>query len=431
MHKRDRSITTSLNVFLVCLALVSNTLAISFDSTFATGGKYLGVYADAAQPSSSGSQIFLQPSGRIVVVGTHTQEIVQGRRFSIGLAGLTSGGSLDPGFGSGGRALFLDAGANQYQIGSLMQADGSILVLYQRWASVSDNRPGVVKFTSSGQVDATYAGDVQVTPNETSPMLIAHARGGKAYVLLRNFQSTVFTLIRLNQDGSRDLTFGPNGARALPLSRFGAGTSNPSISAMTELPDGKLLLAGTYFTFSFPQPTFLVRFDTDLNIDRSFGLQGSAILSIPGGAVEIDTILPQADGKILLGGAWTFLGSNTLLMRLTRRGRRDGTFGSDGIAMSTFNNVNGIRGLGFAPDGKIIAVGSSGSKTLPSNLRFLIMKYSASGVRESFLVTNFLTDREAGASDVVLQPDGKVLISGFTQNQSDNNSQFAVGRFLP
>jgi uncharacterized delta-60 repeat protein len=357
--------------------------------------------------------------------------MVQGRRYGIGLAGLTPGGILDAGFGNGGRMLFIDAAANQYHLGSLMQSDGSIIVLYQRWQSVDNNAPGVVKFTANGQVDPTYQADVQVTPNQTSPILMARGSGGKAYVLLQNSQSTVFTLIRLNGNGSRDLTFGPNGSRVLPLNRFGVMVSNPAISALTELADGKLLIGGTYFINSFPQSTFLFRFDSDLNIDRSFGLQGSAILSLPGGAVEIEVISAQPDGKILLGGAFTFLGSNTLLMRLTSRGRRDGTFGSDGIAMSTFNNVNSIRSLALAPDGTIVAVGASGPKAIPSNVRVLIMRYSATGVRESFLVTNFIADRAASASDVVLHADGKVVITGFTENLSDNNSQFAVARFNP
>lgn len=416
---------------LLCMSLASNTLAIGFDPTFGSGGKFTTVFADGGQPSSSGSRVFLQPTGRIVIVGGHTQDMVQGRRYGIGLAGLTPGGILDAGFGNSGRMLFIDAAANQYHLGSLMQSDGSIIVLYHRWQSVDNNAPGVVKFTANGQVDPTYQADVQVTPNQTSPVLMARGSGGKAYVLLQNSQSTVFILIRLNENGSRDLTFGPNGSRVLPLNRFGVLVSNPAISALTELADGKLLIGGTYFINSFPQSTFLFRFDSDLNIDRSFGLQGSAILSLPGGAVEIEVISVQPDGKILLGGAFTFLGSNTLLMRLTSRGRRDGTFGSDGIAMSTFNNVNSIRSFARAPDGTIMAVGASGAKAIPSNVRVVIMRYSATGVRESFLVTNFIADRAASASDVVLQADGKVVITGFTENLSYNNSQFAVGRFNP
>ena len=427
----NKSTTLFFITLLLCVSTFSNSFAIGFDSTFATGGKFTGVFADGGQPSSSGSRVFLQPSGRIVVVGSHTQDTVQGGRFGIGLAGLTPGGILDAGFGNGGRMLFIDAAANQYNLGSLMQSDGSIIVLYQRWQSSDNNTPAVIKFTPNGQVDPTYQADVQVTPNQTAPMLIARGSGGKAYVLLRNFSSTVFTLIRLNENGSRDLTFGPNGSRVLPLNRFGVMVSNPAISVLIELANGKLLLGGTYFYTSFPESTFLFRFDSDLNIDRSFGLQGSAILSLPGGGVGIDTIAVQSDGKILLGGAYTFLGSNALLMRLTPRGRRDGTFGSDGIAMSTFNDVNSIRGLALEPDGKIITAGFSGDKAFPSNARVLVMRYSAAGVRESFLVTNFITDREAGAYDVVLQPDGKMIVAGFTQNAADNLSQVAVARFVP
>jgi hypothetical protein len=99
--------------------------------------------------------------------------------------------------------------------------------------------------------------------------------------------------------------------------------------------------------------------------------------------------------------------------------------------MTAFNNTNVINGLAISPDGKIIASGGSGAKAVPSNQRLFIMRYSSTGVRETFLVTNFITNREAGASDVVLQADGKMLIAGYTQNAADNNTQLASARFLP
>ena len=416
---------------LLCGSSVTNSFAIGFDPNFATGGKFTGVFADGGQSSSWGLRIFIQPSGRIVVVGVHTQDLVQGRRYGIGLAGLTTGGILDAGFGNSGRTLFVDTAADQYYTGSLMQSDGSILVLYRRSQSVDNYAPGVVKFTANGQVDPTYQADVQVTPNQTSPLLMARGTGGKAYVLLRNSLATVNTLIRLNDNGSRDLTFGPNGSRVLPLNRFGVMVSNAAIGSMIELADGRLLIGGIYFYTSFPESTFLFRFDSDLNIDRSFGLQGSAILSLPGGGVGIDTIAQQPAGRILLAGTHTRPGSSALIMRLTPRGRRDGSFASDGIAMSTFNDLNEILSLAIAPDGSIIAAGLSSDDPYPSNARVLVMRYSADGIRESFLVTDFIADREAGAYDVVVQPDGKMIVAGFTQNAADKNSQFAVGRFNP
>lgn len=409
------------------LSLTVNSLAIDFDATFGSSGKFMTSFSDSGQPSSGGSQLFIQPSGRIVVVGTHSQQGTSSRTSGIALAGLTPAGVLDGRFGSRGRVLSWDPASHQSLNNSLMSPDGSIVVLYQMWQSVAMNRPVIVKFSPDGHADPSFQADVDIVANQTSPVRIALGDGGKIYVLVRNFDFTQFSLIRLNQNGSRDITFGTNGVRNLNLNRF----NQPTVTGLIELENGKLLVVGTYYDQMYEGLTFVARFDSDANIDRSFGLQGATRISIPGGSAGAIATKIQPDGKILLGGYWTFLGSNTLLVRLTQRGRLDHTFGTGGIAMTSFNNTNVINGIALSPDGKIIASGGSGAKAVPSNQRLFIMRYSSTGVRESFLVTNFISNREAGASDVVLQADGKILISGFTQNPSDNFSQLAAARFVP
>jgi uncharacterized delta-60 repeat protein len=256
---------------------------------------------------------------------------------------------------------------------------------------------------------------------------MALGAGGKIYVLDRNFTSTQFSLIRVNANGSRDTTFGSNGVRTLNLNRFRQQTT---VKELIEPENGKLLVVGTYYDEGFEGLTFVARFDSDTNIDRSFGTQGATRISIPGGSVESNVAHIQPDGKILIGGSWAFLGSNTLLVRLTPRGKFDHSFGTRGFTMTSYNDANGITGIAQSPDGKIMVSGTSGDKAIPSNSRLFVMRYSSTGVRESFLVTNFITTREAGASDVALQADGKMVIAGFTQNAADNFDQLASARFV-
>lgn len=177
--------------------------------------------------------------------------------------------------------------------------------------------------------------------------------------------------------------------------------------------------------------TFVARFDSDTNVDRLFGIQGITRLAKYGGAVNGSAMQVQSDGKILIGGSWTFLGSTTFLARLTARGRVDYSFGSDGIAATSFRNWNVINSIAVASGGKVIVTGGCGDKAVPSNQRLFIMRYSAAGVSESPLVTNFIGTREATASDVVLQSDGKMVIAGFTQNAADEYLQLASARFIP
>ncbi|MEO8574356.1 MAG: hypothetical protein ABI481_10335 [Pyrinomonadaceae bacterium] len=55
-------------------SLVSTCTAISLDSNFASGGKFTTAFSDTGDPSSGASRVFVQPSGRIVVIGRHQQQ---------------------------------------------------------------------------------------------------------------------------------------------------------------------------------------------------------------------------------------------------------------------------------------------------------------------------------------------------------------------
>ena len=419
----------SITLLLALIFLSTNILAIGFDGTFGTGGKFMTTFASTGDPSSFATRVFIQPSGRIVAVGTHQQQGGDGRVSGVALAGLTTAGTLDSTFGSGGKTLIWSFIASQGLADADMVPDGSILVLHQYLQFPSTNKPILAKFTVNGHPDTAFSANLEITLNQTGPVRIAAAADGKIYALVRQGLN-VFYLLRLNSDGSRDTTFGSNGVRSINLNRI--PSTQRSIGDLHVLTDGKIVITGHYAdSQTFYSYSFAMRFDSDTNLDRSFGRQGVFAMSIPGGSVETVRSILQPDGKLLLGGYYTFLGSNALLIRLTTRGRYDGSFGSRGIAMTSFNAVNTVSGIALGPDGKIYVSGISAEKAIPSNRRLAVARFSAAGVRESFLVSNFILDREAGGADVALQPDGKIVVGGFTVNPTDAFTQFAVARFLP
>lgn len=413
---------------LVC-ALVQAALAIGFDGTFGTGGMFMTTFSDAGQPSSSsGVRTFIQPSGRIVIVGYHTQQGTSGRTNGLALVGLTASGVLDTSFGSAGKVLLWGPTFSRTIINSILLSDGSILVFYQE--SGANYRPKVLKLNAAGQVDASFDPDLDLFPNQTTAVWMTSASGGKIYALVQN--QIQHYLVRLNADGSSDTTFGPNGVRSVNLGRLGGVMNQPRVFAMEELTNGKFIIAGTYRNAGFEGIAFVARFDNDTNLDRSFGQQGLVRLSIPYGNIEGNTLTTFADGKIMIGGTWTFLGSTTLLFRLTSRGRLDPSFGNGGIAQTNFSDWNSIYSTAVAPDGSIFVAGTCGVKAIPTNQRFFLTKYSAAGIQQQgSLVTNFLPTREAGALDVLVQSDGKILVAGSTQNPSDTYTQLVAARFVP
>ena len=410
---------------ILASVLTHSAFAIGFDPTFGSGGKFMTSFSDVGDPSSEATDIFIQPSGRIVVIGNHSHVGPTGGRFGgIALAGLTPAGFLDNSFGSGGKVLLWEPPVHRFLNSALVQPDGSILLLCRFFESSTSERPAIVKYTANGQPDPTFDANINLFPNPTFPTALALGNGGKIYVAVRDrFQHYV---VRLNANGSRDTTFGPDGVRSVNLNRF---ASQQHMFALEELANGQLLIAGTYRTAAFEDQTFIARLNSDTTLDLSFGRQGAVRLAIPNGSVDARTMRVQPDGKILIGGSWTFLGSTTLLVRLTARGRLDRDFGNSGFAQTSFNDWNILSGIAPAPDGTLFVAGICGEKALPSNQRLFVIRYSSTGTILTSVVTNFIGDRDAGASEIRLQADGKLLIGGFTQNLFDADRQLAAARF--
>ena len=414
----------------LCLLLLTSTcFAIALDGTFASGGKFTTTFADTGNPSTGASRVFVQPSGRVVVVGRHTQQGGDGRVSGIAMAGLTSAGVLDSTFGTGGKVVIWNSSSSTMLTDAAMQSDGSILLFYQFLQTPNTNLPVLVKYTANGQLDSTFTPDPRVSAfPSTHTIRLTLGVSGKIYLLLLHNSSHF--VMRLSPDGTRDGTFGTSGLRSIDVSRIPA--LQRGFTGFHELPDGKIVLTGLFAEGpGFPRSGFAIRYDSDTNVDRSFGRQGVMTVSLPDGSVEFVCSVVQPDGKLLLGGYFTFLGSNALLVRLTTRGRFDGSFGTRGIVKTSFNNINGIRGIAVAPDGRILVTGTSGAKAVPSNQRLFVAKFSASGVREDFLLTNFVANLEAGRSDVALQPDGKIVAAGFSQSATGFLTELGVARLTP
>src|SRR4029079_2637604 len=143
--------------------------------------------------------------------------------------------------------------------------------------------------------------------------------------------------------------------------------------------------------------------------------------------------------KILVAGA-SFLGSSGTgndfaVVRYNPDGSLDTTFDGDGKLTTDFGaafNNDVASAITVQPDGKILVAGS-GSSFSASNSDFAVARYNPDGSLDtSFAGVGKFTFGLGGfndfASDVVLQPDGKILIAGTTFIDSGSHSDFAVVR---
>jgi uncharacterized delta-60 repeat protein len=216
-----------------------------------------------------------------------------------------------------------------------------------------------------------------------------------------------------------DETFGTAGKTT--MSAFGGDRS-----AMAIQPDGKIVMAGGTFA-SF----VLARFNANGSVDTSFGNAGKVSTTmLPTQQQEALGVAVQPDGKIVVVGYTAVpAGPSTFaLARYLPSGELDTSFGNGGKITS------GVAGRAFAvaiqrsPETKIVVVGDEldgGDIAVARYNEDVTLDSTFSG--DGQLVTN-VAGRGDIATNVVLQTDGAILVSG---GNSEAQSNSAIARYLP
>ncbi len=111
-------------------------------------------------------------------------------------------------------------------------------------------------------------------------------------------------------------------------------------------------------------------------------------------------------------------------------GSLDPTFNSSGIATANYGGTETANAVAVMPNGKIVVAGSS--NTL-GNSDIAVIRYNANGTLDTTFDSDggVLTDFASGSDDfataVAVQPDGKILVAGYTGSGIDN--EFFVIRY--
>jgi uncharacterized delta-60 repeat protein len=381
------SVNTFPGRFLLFLAISAFLCQTVFsgviDTSFGTGGRFtigFAINTGGAPEPTSGGDIFMQPNGRIVALGSHTGPGFPYVTASIAMVGLTPDGILDNSFGTGGKVLLYDPqGFSSYSlVDSEMLPNGKFLLLSNFSAVKVGTYAGLSRRNENGSPDPSFSANLRVSVSGSNTALrMAVLPDGKIYVLV---SGSAIYLVRLNSDGSRDSSFGIEGAKLVDFSR----ASGAYIADMQATPEGKVVIALYNGT--------MMRLDSYGELDRSFGLQGVVKIYLGNGlSVRQAKLLVQPDEKIILFGG---IGNpiDTALFRFTRRGKLDGSFGNAGMVVSDFI----IGGNDYASDCVLLNDGSiviSGQARPPlqSDPNFMLAKYAGDGTLAGVTVTPFLT----------------------------------------
>ena len=224
---------------------------------------------------------------------------------------------------------------------------------------------------------------------------------------------TSFVTARLLANGSLDTSFAGVGWR----------TNAPDTvrhiniaSALALQPDGMILVGGTAGNafVGGDQIWALVRLTTDGQPDPSFGAAGVMTDDFsPINREQIDAILPQADGRIVVAG-----GADTDRLHVGRylpTGARDPSFGTGGIVTDYF--VGPARAI--APSGSGYQVAGTG--VWPAMKKGYLLRLNADGSVDGGPNTRTLDQ----VFDMALYANGKIAVAGAM------GDRFAVGVHNP
>ncbi len=299
----------------------------------------------------------------------------------------STGGSLDPTFGSGGHVLssFSNAVSTAYAVTT--QPDGKVVIAGTSFTSGSKtgNDFLVARYNADGSVDTSfgtgggtltdfgssadraYAVALQPQTNGSSKILVAGYDGGGT-----------FAVARYNADGTLDTTFGGKTYKGKVTTALG-GSSSVADSMVVDSA-GRILVAGTTNVTGAGTVAALVRYTADGALDTTFGSGGKLLTNIPLTSSQKDAIALQADGKIVLASTTTDPATSRpefLLARFNANGTADSGFGTGGVVKTHVGVGDGFGGLTIQGDGRIVIDGSESTGYVPPALYML--RYNTDG----------------------------------------------------
>ncbi len=418
---------SKLILFLFLFTIAENLYAqtVTLDSSFGNNGVVLTI-----TPHSSEIQdLAVQTDGKIIAVGYSIIPMVSLTHSQ--LTRYHSNGILDSSFGTGG-IVYIPIAYSEQPLAIDLQPDGKIIV-----AGFGSNTSGpyfglVVRFNIDGSLDSSF-GTGGVVTTIPSPVLSAALTSMKVQpngkiIAGGGDNSHNFMLIRYNNDGTLDSSFGTSGVVLTFLD------SSAYIMDIVLQPDGKIIAGGNTYNANANYSRFaLTRYNTDGSLDSIFGIGGKVIFQFdtvqqpinPG--ETIISVALQSDGKIVAAG---FIESGFVLARYNTNGTFDTTFGTGGwVELSTYSYPSDLI---IQADSKIVV---SGSSQATFNNDYGLMRFNSDGTVDSTfgnggeLITDIGSCTDY-AQCLALQPDGKLIEAGSSRDSACSSpARFTLARF--
>lgn len=229
-------------------------------------------------------------------------------------------GAFDRTFGEDGHLLGFNV--------KVTSADGTML-------AVRDDARGnksIVRLMSNGSIDPSFGHGSGGVQSQLDAVLDIGTQSDGSILLLGQLQGGRLAVERLDHQGARDLTFGKDGlviatnVDSWPVNSLIQDDGKIVVTTTNILPAGRYQQHERIFT--------VIRLDADGSVDDSFGEDGEVIVRFASSAPEWSTLERsdlQSDGKIIVAG-WAFIDSHfyNVAARIMPNGALDATFGNGG-----------------------------------------------------------------------------------------------------
>ena len=210
-------------------------------------------------------------------------------------------------------------------------------------------------------------------------------------------------------------------APGAPDTSFGEGgkrvlvrTGSDRAAAVAIAPDGGIIVVGDGGADTAMTVTRLKR---DGSVDTGFADDGTRRVDL-GGVETGDAVAVAPDGSIVAVGS-TSVGGNVLVLRLDAKGRPDQAFGPGGVRIIDYGGTDAARAVAFAPDGRIIFAGEGGT-----GRALLVTRLSADGTPDPTFGGDGTAGIDLSTSDdaglaLARQAHGRIVVGGFTGRPSN------------
>jgi len=418
--------------FLAVLAFSQQAKADpgDLDTSFGGGDGIATVNLGAGDLARS---VIIQPDGKILVSGSHSNI---GVGDTPGVVRFNADGSLDNGFGGGDGIASPDLGAATGTVIAMDLLDnGQIITGFAK----GDNNYTLALFNSDGSPDLNFgtggeANFPSVSGNVARVDRVFAQPDGKivASAIVENLSNITIGLARTDGAGNPDSTFGgPTGTVidiSFPIFPHG----------LAVLSDGKILLCAE----SVDNNLSLLRFNNDGTRDGGFGNNGAVGVDFGATELCFDFAL-QSDGKIVMGGTTgaidsggTFTSGAVALARINGDGTPDTSFGNGGKITHNLGTLTSAQSLAIQANGKIVSSGTLSSDADLLSDNFMVARYNPDGTLDTTFGNNGSTvtpvSKNSSGDGLALAANGDLVVVGFFDNDELDNDEddFAVVRYL-